>query len=157
MRFSVILADGSGIQLWPLSREALPKQIIPMIGDKSLLEEAFSRLNGVVPNDHRWVCGGARYESAVRERRPSLRTYIGEPVGHDTLAAIGYSCALAGVVDPDAIVAFLTSDHVIQPVGSFRVSLSRAFTLVDKNPDLLLTFGVSPRFPATSYGYLELG
>lgn len=157
MRFSVILAGGSGIRLWPLSRETQPKQLIPVIADKSLLEEAFDRLKGVVSDDHRWVCGSARFEAVVRERIPSLSTYIGEPVGRDTLAAIGYSCAIARAADPDAVVAFLTSDHVIQPVESFRVSLSRAFALVEEHPDLLLTFGVRPHFPATSYGYLELG
>jgi len=157
MRFSVILAGGSGIRLWPLSREAQPKQLIPVIGDKSLLEEAFDRLKGVVPDDHRWVCGSVRYEPAVRERIPSLSTYIGEPIGRDTLAAIGYSCAIVRAADPDAVVAILTSDHMIQPVDSFRVSLSRAFALVEKNPDFLLTFGVRPHFSATSYGYLELG
>ncbi|MHB9153666.1 MAG: mannose-1-phosphate guanylyltransferase [Spirochaetales bacterium] len=157
MRFAVILAGGSGIRLWPLSREALPKQLIPVIGEKSLLEEAFDRLKGVLPDDHRWVCGSARYETMVQKRIPSLSTYLGEPVGRDTLAAIGYSCAIARAANPDAIVAFLTSDHVIQPLDSFRASLSRAFALVEEHPDLLLTFGVTPRFPATSYGYLELG
>ena len=116
MRFSVILAGGSGIRLWPLSREAQPKQLIPVIGDKSLLEEAFDRLKGVVPDDYRWVCGSARYELAVRKRMHSLSTYIGEPVGRDTLAAISYSCAIAQAVDPDAVVAVVTTDDVIKPI-----------------------------------------
>jgi mannose-1-phosphate guanylyltransferase len=157
MRFSVILAGGSGIRLWPLSREKNPKQLIPLIGDRCLLEEAFGRLKGVVPDDHRWVCGSSKYEQAVRKCIPSLSTYIGEPVGRDTLAAISYSCAIARAADPEAIVAFLTSDHVIQPVESFRMSLTRAFVLVEENPDFLFTFGIKPHFPATSYGYLELG
>lgn len=157
MRFSVILAGGSGIRLWPLSRESLPKQLIPVLGNKSLLEEAYDRLETVLPSNNRWICGSARYEEEVRKYIPSISTYIGEPVGRDTLAAIGYSCAIAKSTDPAAIVAFLTSDHVIQPVDSFRVSLSKAFTMVEENPDLLLTFGVAPHFPATSYGYLELG
>ena len=156
MRFSVILAGGSGIRLWPLSREAHPKQLIPVIGGKSLLHAAFDRLATVVPIEHRWVCGSAKYEAAVREGIPTLSKYIGEPTGRDTLAAIGYSCALVRAADSDAIVAFLTSDHVIKPVESFRRALDRAFLLVEKTPDILLTFGVSPHFPATSYGYLEL-
>lgn len=157
MRYSVILAGGSGVRLWPLSRAALPKQLIPVLGEKSLLEEAFDRLEGVLPVDHRWVCGGARYEAVVKERIPALSVYIGEPVGRDTLAAIGYCCALATDADPEAVVAFLTSDHVIRPLEEFRVSLSQAFALVEENPDILLTFGVKPTFPATAYGYLELG
>ncbi len=156
-RYAVILAGGSGIRLWPLSRESLPKQLIPVLGDRSLLEEAFDRLLGVLPENRRWVCGGARHEAAVRKRIPSLSTYIGEPVGRDTLAAIGYSCALARAVDPNAVVAFLTSDHVMRPLDSFRASLFHAFALVEEKPDLLLTFGIRPHFPSTAYGYLELG
>lgn len=157
MRFSVVLAGGSGIRLWPLSREKRPKQLIPLKGNKSLMEAAFERLDGVVPLERRWICGNARYEELVRKWIPSLSTYIGEPVGRDTLAAIGYSCARACSVDTDATMAFITSDHVIQPIEAFRCALENAFDLVEKNPDVLFTFGVKPDFPATSYGYLELG
>ena len=157
MRFATILAGGSGIRLWPLSRNALPKQLIPLFERRSLLEEAFDRLEGVLPSENRWVCGAAPYEMPVRERIPALSMYIGEPVSRDTLAAIGISCALAYALDQEAIVAFLTSDHVIQPVAKFQDALSHAFAIVEKNPNILLTFGVKPRFAATAYGYLELG
>lgn len=157
MRYSIILAGGSGIRLWPLSRESLPKQLIQVTGKISLLEEAFERLEGVVPEKNRWVCGSAKHEPAVRQRVPSLSKYIGEPVGRDTLAAIGYSCAIAYTEDSDAVVAFLTSDHVIRPVALFREALSRAFNLVETNMDMLVTFGIKPSFPSVSYGYLELG
>jgi mannose-1-phosphate guanylyltransferase len=156
-RYAVILAGGSGIRLWPLSREALPKQLIPVIGGKSLLEVAFDRLDGVIPAERRWVCGGQRFEFDIKAKIPTLGRYLGEPVGRDTLAAIGYSCAMAMAVDRDATVAFLTSDHVIRPVERFTKSLALAFETVEANPDALLTFGIKPTYPATAYGYLELG
>lgn len=156
-RFAVILAGGSGQRLWPLSREHRPKQLIPVIEGKSLLEAAYDRVEGVVPCAHRWVCAGSMREPLIRERVPNLSKLIGEPAGRDTLAAIALSCAHAYAADPEAIVAFLTSDHVIRPVSAFAKALSRAFELIERDGSLLVTFGVVPTFPATAYGYLEIG
>jgi len=155
--YAVILAGGSGVRLWPLSRESMPKQLIPVLKGKSLLEAAFERLEGVIPPERRWVCGGARYETVVRAKIPALGRYIGEPEGRDTLVAIGLSCALVRKEAPDAAIAFLTSDHVIEPVARFREALRTAFATVEAQPDVLVTFGVKPTFAATAYGYLELG
>jgi len=155
--YAVILAGGSGVRLWPLSRESMPKQLIPVLAGKSLMEAAFDRLEGVIPPEHRWICGGARYETAVRATIPAIGRYIGEPEGRDTLPAIALSCALMRKEHPDAIIAFLTSDHVIEPVERFREDLRTAFAAVEAHPDALVTFGVKPTFAATAYGYLELG
>lgn len=156
-RYAIILAGGSGVRLWPLSRESMPKQLIPVQQGKSLLEAAFERLEGVVPPEHRWVCGGARYEDVVRTRLPNLGRYLGEPEGRDTLAAIGLSCALVRKEDPEATVAILTSDHVIEPVDDFRTALDFAFATAESSMQPLVTFGIAPTFAATAYGYLELG
>lgn len=156
-RYAVILAGGSGVRLWPLSRESMPKQLIPVLKGKSLLEAAFERLEGVIPPERRWACGGARYETVVRTKIPAIGRYIGEPEGRDTLAAIALSCALVRKEAPDAAVAFLTSDHVIEPVERFREALRAAFATAEAHPDTLMTFGVAPTFAATGYGYLELG
>jgi len=156
-RVAVILAGGSGQRLWPLSREHMPKQLIPVFEGKSLLEAAYERVEEVIPLEHRWVCAGASWEAMIREKIPSLSKFIGEPTGRDTLAAIALSCAHAYAADRDAIVAFLTSDHVIRPVSAFAKALSRAFELIERDASLLATFGVFPSFPATAYGYLELG
>jgi mannose-1-phosphate guanylyltransferase len=155
--YAVILAGGSGIRLWPLSRESMPKQLIPVLDGKSLMEAAFDRLEGVIPPEHRWICGGARYETAVRATIPAIGHYIGEPEGRDTLPAIALSCALVSNQAPDAIIAFLTSDHIIEPVEHFRDALRTAFATVQAHPDTLVTFGVPPTFPSTAYGYLEMG
>lgn len=156
-RYCVILAGGSGQRLWPLSRRNMPKQLIPVLAGKSLLEAAFERVDGVVPIERRWVCAGGAWECQIREKLPLLSRVIAEPLGRDTLPAVALSCAQAYSENPNAVVAFLTSDHVIKPVKKFARALAKAFSIVESDPKALVTFGVRPDFAATGYGYLELG
>jgi mannose-1-phosphate guanylyltransferase len=161
----LILAGGSGTRLWPLSRDRLPKQLIPALDGRSLLEEAYLRLEGLVPEERRLVCAAERHRAAVLERLPRLAgtgpsgigRYIGEPEGRDTLAAITLSCALIAREDPDATVGVFTSDHVIRPREGFRELAGKAYALAESSPGLLVTFGVVPDRPSTGFGYLELG
>ncbi len=165
MRYALVLAGGSGTRRWPLSREALPKQLAPLYGGRSLLEEAYARIDGLVPEERRFVCALERFRGAALERIPGLAApsrsglgrYIGEPEGRDTLAALALSSALIAREDPDATIAVFTSDHVIRPRSEFLAAVERAFLLAEARPDLLLTFGVRPDRAATGFGYLELG
>jgi mannose-1-phosphate guanylyltransferase len=165
MRFALILAGGSGTRLWPLSREGLPKQLVPLPSGESLLEAAYSRLEGLVPESRRFVCGAERHRAASLARVPGIALpaatgisrYIGESEGRDTLAALALSTALIAREDPEAIVAVFTSDHIIRPLANFRALVGRAYAIVEARPSVLVTFGVKPDRPSTGFGYLELG
>lgn len=159
MRHAVIMAGGSGTRLWPLSRGARPKQLLDVVGGKSLLRLAFERLVGVVDVSRIHVCTGVAYASAVLAALPELTPaqVIGEPVGRDTANAVALASAVIAASDPDACIAFVTSDHVIEPIDGFRASMGSAFDVVDVMPDALVTFGIVPTSAHTGLGYIEIG
>ncbi len=159
MQHAVILAGGSGTRLWPMSRAALPKQLIPFVGGRSLLEIALDRLQGLLPAERCCVCAGATHAAAIRRALPRLgeERFLGEPCGRDTLSAVGFSAAVIARHDPEAVVGVFTADHIIEPVDQFQAIVAAGYRLVEQHPEALLTFGIAPTGPATGYGYLELG
>jgi mannose-1-phosphate guanylyltransferase len=159
MRYALIIAGGSGTRLWPMSRDALPKQLIPFLEGKSLLEIAYERLDGLIPPGRRFVCAGERHGEAIRRAIPRLTPdrFLGEPTGRDTLNAVGLGAAVIGRDDPEAVIAVFTADHIIRPIDRFQEIIAQGFELAEQHPETLVTFGIAPTQPATSYGYLELG
>jgi mannose-1-phosphate guanylyltransferase len=159
MRYAVIIAGGSGTRLWPMSRAATPKQLIPLIGGRSLLEIAVGRLEGLLPPERCFVCAGQAHGEAIARALPRLgpEQFLGEPCGRDTLNAVGFSAAVLGRRDPEAVIGVFTADHVIEPVDRFRAVVDAGYAVIERHPETLLTFGIAPTGPATGYGYLELG
>jgi len=159
MRYVMVMAGGSGTRLWPMSREALPKQLIPLKGQKSLLEIAFDRFDGLIPEEFRFVCAGEKHRELILSSIDGLteERFLGEPVGRDTLNAVGLAAAVLTAKDPEAIIGTFTADHIIEPIETFQAIIEEGFQLAENHPDTLVTFGVTPNAPATGYGYLELG
>jgi len=159
MRYVLIMAGGSGKRLWPLSRQDMPKQLLKVVGGKSLLRIAFDRLEGLVPPDRVLVCTGADYAHVVAAELPELDpgNILGEPEGRDSLNAVAWPAAVLAARDPEAVVAVVTADHIMHPVESFRSALGEGFEVAEEHPEVLVTFGVVPTSPHTGYGYLRHG
>lgn len=159
MRHAVILAGGSGKRLWPLSRQARPKQLLPLIGGKSLLELAVERLSGVFDTERILVITNAEYATQIWAKLPQLKpeNIIAEPQGRDTANAVALAAEILAARDPEATMAVFTADHVIRPVECFAQAVLHACDTVDKHPEALVTFGVRPNWPNTGLGYIEAG
>jgi mannose-1-phosphate guanylyltransferase len=99
------------------------------------------------------------HREAVLAALPDLGSdrFLGEPVGRDTLNAVGFSAAVISKSDPEAAIAVFTADHLIRPEEKFREIVAQGYDLVERNPATLVTFGIQPTFPSTGYGYLQLG
>lgn len=159
MRYAVIMAGGTGTRLWPLSRTTMPKQLLSVGSGRSLLGLAYDRLLDVVPRDRIFVACGRVHADAVREHLDDLPAdnILGEPVGRDTATAIGFAASVLAERDPDAVIAFVTSDHVIEPVAEFTAALATGFDVAESDPPTLVTFGIVPSSPHTGLGYIEKG
>ena len=159
MRHAMIMAGGSGTRLWPMSRGNTPKQLIALFNNRSLLEIAVARLDGLIDEEHLWICTGQQHADQICDTLKNFQAsqLLGEPVGRDTLNAVGFTATILHKLDPDAIFAVLTADHIIEPKDEFARSLEIGFQLVEDDHTRFVTFGITPTFPATGYGYVEMG
>lgn len=159
MRHAVIMAGGSGTRLWPMSRAGMPKQLLPFINGRSLLEIAVSRLETLVPADRIHICAGEVHRRVIVDRLAAIddRRYLGEPVGRDTINAVALAAAVIARRDPEAVIATFTADHIIEPVDTFRDIVDVGYAVAEQGPRTLVTFGITPTHAATGYGYLKLG
>ena len=164
MRYSMVMAGGAGTRLWPMSRKDRPKQLLKFIRQDgrapiSLLELAANRLDGLIDPKHRYICTAEAYRATIREQLPAFKDdqILGEPVGRDTVNAVGFAAAVLAKEDPDAIFCVLTADHVITPDEVFRERMDLGFRLVENDPRRFVTFSIRPTYPATGFGYVERG
>ena len=159
MQCAVIMAGGAGKRLWPLSRLQRPKQLIPLLDGKNLLEIAVERLDGLFDKDKIFVITNTQYADQVAAALPELpaANIIGEPEGRDTANAIALGAELVRARDENAVMSVFTADHVIRPVDQFAEAVRTACTAAEENPDALLTFGVRPTWPHPGLGYIHAG
>lgn len=159
MRYAVIIAGGAGTRLWPMSRAEQPKQLIPFLNGRSLLQVAVERLAGVVEPQRILICTGEQFRGAIRSAMPQIGDdqILGEPEGRDTLAAVALPAAVVAPRDDDAVIAVFTADHLIEPIDVFVERVKAGYDIAEARPQTLVTFGIEPTHAATGYGYVRLG
>ncbi len=154
--FAVILAGGYGERFWPASTMARPKQLLSLLGDRTMLEMAVDRLDGLIPPERVLVLTSADLVDATIERSPDLppANIIGEPMRRDTAAAVALACAVVKARDPEGVFCILTADHVMGDLDLFRQTLKEGLEVAARN-DVLVTIGIAPTRPSTAFGYVE--
>ncbi|MES1245523.1 MAG: mannose-1-phosphate guanylyltransferase [Acidobacteriota bacterium] len=154
---AIILAGGSGTRFWPVSRKRRPKQLLALEGERSLLRDTVDRLRPLVEPANVWVCTTRLLADDVRRELPDVPSdqILLEPEGRNTAPAIGWSVRSMPEEARRDVVVVLPSDHRVGDPAAFRDTLARAARAV-KREDRVMTLGVTPRWPETGYGYLEL-
>jgi mannose-1-phosphate guanylyltransferase len=157
MLHAMIMAGGGGTRFWPRSRESRPKQFLALGGERTLLQMALDRLEAQVPPQRSWVVTGAAYCAETTRQLPAVPEdhIVGEPFRRDTAAAVALGAALIAREDPAATILVTPADHVIEPAQEFCRTVHVAEQMAAEHPDALITFGITPTFPATGYGYVH--
>jgi mannose-1-phosphate guanylyltransferase len=156
-RFAVVMAGGAGTRFWPRSRRRHPKQLLPFLGARSLLQETVARARVVAPPARTLVVSTSALVREVRRQLPQLPSanVIGEPVGRNTAACIGLAALRVARIDAEGVMAVLPADHLVGDLDAFRAALGLALDLAAD--DYLVTIGVPATHPETGYGYIEWG
>jgi len=155
----VILAGGSGTRLWPLSRELFPKQLLPLLGNDTMLQSTVLRLSEMEEVEEFIVICNENHRFLVAEQLRAVEskpaTIILEPVGRNTAPAVAIAAlkVLAAGGDPNIVI--LPADHHIDDIASFQEALRAAADFSSEG--YLVTFGIIPHSPQTGYGYIRKG
>ncbi len=156
----VILSGGSGTRLWPLSRAHYPKQLIPLLGDRSLLQDTVARLHGLdVPQAPPLVVCNEQHRFMVAEQLRLLERGDGrillEPVGRNTAPALTLAALAARADGDDPVLLATPADHVVRDAAAFRAAVAQG--LAEAGRGAVVTFGIVPDRPETGYGYIRQG
>ena len=154
----VILSGGSGTRLWPVSRESFPKQLWPLVSERTMMQETALRANApgfaapivVCNNEHRFLIAEQLRAAGISNARIML-----EPVGRNSAPAIAAAAVLVAEEDPDTVMWMMAADASITNNGALHAALAAASKAARSGR--IVTFGMKPTAPETGYGYIETG
>lgn len=156
MNWAVIMAGGAGERFWPMSRRKRPKQLLPIVGKRTMIQQTVARLQGIVPPSRMVVVTNAEQAPQVRRQLPRVKHIIAEPVGRNTAPCIALAAATIGERDPDAVMIVVPADSWIGDLDNYRRVVRDSLALA-QGKNVLVTIGIEPTSPHTGYGYIQLG
>jgi mannose-1-phosphate guanylyltransferase/mannose-6-phosphate isomerase len=154
----VIMCGGAGTRLWPVSRESMPKQFVPLVGQGSTFQQVLARISDPALFARPIVITNADFRFVVAEQlreRGIEADIVLEPLRRDSGPAVAVSAVLAAERDREALVLVLAADHVVRKPDAFREACRRAAVAAAEGR--IVTFGIEPTHPATNYGYIRPG
>lgn len=153
----VILSGGSGTRLWPASRSMHPKQLLPLVGELTMLQATASRINGLAgAAENCLIVSNESHRFSVAEQINALKmraTIILEPEGRNTAPAVALAALHAMAQDKDAVLLIMAADHVIKDIAAFQGAVQAGMPAAEAGR--LVTFGIVPTSPETGYGYVR--
>jgi mannose-1-phosphate guanylyltransferase len=156
-RYALIMAGGRGTRFWPRSRKRTAKQVLRFFGERSLIQQAVDRLEGVIPPENIWVITNDYLQAEIQRQLPNVpkQQIIAEPAQRNTAPCIGLAAQILAGIDPDAVIGVFPADHLILKETRFRTFVKAAYKAAER--DEVVVLGIQPRWAETGYGYIEFG
>lgn len=153
--YGLILAGGRGTRFWPRSRRSHAKQVLTIVGDRSLIQTTVDRLTPLIPPERLWVLTNEHLRAEIVRQLPEIPAaqILSEPVQRNTAPAIGLAAYILHSIDSDAVMGVFASDHVIGRPRRYLQVARAAFRAAESRK--LLVLGIQPRWAETGYGYIE--
>jgi mannose-1-phosphate guanylyltransferase len=153
--YGLILAGGRGTRFWPRSRRRSSKQVLNVIGERSLIQATVDRLAPLIPPERQWVLTNEHLREVIVGQLPGVPAaqILAEPAQRNTAPAIGLAAHILHSLDPEAVMGVFPADHVIGKPAAFRATVRAA--LKGAAAGRLMVVGIAPRWPETGYGYIE--
>lgn len=159
MLHTVVMAGGSGTRFWPQSRKSMPKQLLKLVSEHSMIQDTVARCAQLTNHQQIWIATNQRLATETHRQLPDVPQHqiLIEPTPRNTAPCIGLAAVHLLKADPEAVMLVVSSDHIIQPEAGYIETINQATTLIQSKPDTLALIGIPPTYPATGYGYIESG
>ncbi len=155
--FAIVMAGGIGSRFWPRSKEKSPKQLLKIFGEKTMIQDTVSRLDGIVKNENIFIITNKVQKPEIQDQLKDIppENIIEEPFGRNTASCIGLASVIIEKKSKDGVMIVLPADHIIKDIKEFHKTISDAtkFAFDSKG---LVTIGIKPSRPETGYGYIQI-